>query len=431
MPVRKLTSLDDIAAADYNPRTITAEALDGLAKSVEHFGDISGIVWNSRTGHLVAGHQRMKVLRSLHGDGLSLARRGETGPQWVGTPDGQEFPIRVVDWDEDRERLANIAANNPEIAGMFTASVVEMVKDLEATELGPLAADLRIDTMVGNLELPGEPAPGLTDPDAVPPVQEKPVSRTGDLWVMGDHRTLCGDSTKAVDVERVMGGEKAGLLLTDPPYGVAYVGKTKDALKIANDAVDEKDLQGLIVAAFDLAELHSNPGAYWYATVPARPLHLLFANDWKRRGILRQIVVWAKDSLVLGHSEYHYQHEPILFGWTPGRRHKNADRTRTSLWKVDRPKASREHPTMKPVELWLMAMRDGSREAEIVLDPFLGSGTTLIAAEQLGRRCFGLEIEPCYVDVIVRRYQKFTGKAATLDGDGRTFDAQAAGRGKM
>ena len=145
MPGRKLTSLADIAAADYNPRQITAEALDGLAKSVEHFGDISGIVWNSRTGHLVAGHQRMKVLRSLHGDGLRLVR------QAVVTPEGERWPVRVVDWDEDRERLANIAANNPEIAGMFTASVEQMVRDLEATELAPLA-EPSLDQMVKNLQ---------------------------------------------------------------------------------------------------------------------------------------------------------------------------------------------------------------------------------------------------------------------------------------
>ena len=139
---------------------------------------------------------------------------------------------------------------------------------------------------------------------------------------------------------------------------------------------------------------------------------MIFASDWNSRGILRQILVWAKDSMVLGHSEYHYQHEPLLFGWKPGERHKNADRTRTTLWSVDRPKASRQHPTMKPVELWAMAMQDGSRESEVVYDPFLGSGTTLIAAEQLGRKCFGLEIEPKYCDVVVERWQQLTGGKA-------------------
>jgi len=218
-----------------------------------------------------------------------------------------------------------------------------------------------------------------------------------------------------------MSGRTADMMLTDPPYGVSYVGKTKDALRVENDALDEADLTQLVRDAFDHAESACRGGAYWYATVPAGPLHILFADDWRRRGILRQIMVWAKDAMVLGHSEYHYQHEPILFGWMAGERHKNSDRTRTTLWRYDRPKANREHPTMKPVDLWKQAVTDGSRVGEVVYDPFLGSGTTLIAAEQLGRTCYGMEISPAYCDVIVRRWQDFTGKDATLASSGEKF----------
>ncbi|MEZ6140853.1 MAG: DNA methyltransferase [Zavarzinella sp.] len=209
---------------------------------------------------------------------------------------------------------------------------------------------------------------------------------------------------------------KADACVTDPPYGVSYVGKTKDKLKVENDHLDEKGLAELVSAAFDHSQANCRPGAYWYATVPAGPLHIMFADDWNRRGILRQILVWAKDSMVLGHSEYHYQHEPILFGWIPGDRHKNADRTRTTLWQHPRPKASREHPTMKPVSLWAQALGDGTREGEIVYDPFLGSGTTVIAAEQLRRKCYGVEISPKYCDVIVKRWEGFTGLKAKLAG---------------
>jgi site-specific DNA-methyltransferase (adenine-specific) len=223
---------------------------------------------------------------------------------------------------------------------------------------------------------------------------------------------MCGDSTSAEDVGRLMNGKKADLLLTDPPYGVSYVGKTKDALTIENDALTEEGLEELIRGAFSLAETHCRPGAYWYATVPAGPLHLLFADDWKARGILRQIMVWVKDSMVLGHSEYHYQHEPILFGWMSGERYKNPDRTRTTVWECPRPKASREHPTMKPVALWARAIQDGSREGDLVFDPFLGSGTTLIACEQLGRTCYGMEISPQYCQVIIDRWEKLTGQKA-------------------
>jgi len=195
----------------------------------------------------------------------------------------------------------------------------------------------------------------------------------------------------------------ADMLLTDPPYGVSYVGKTADALTIENDALDDEELASLVLSVFNNAQSICRGGAYWYATVPPGPLHLIFASDWKQRGILRQIMVWAKDSMVLGHSEYHYQHEPILFGWIPGERHKNPDRTRTTLWKYDRPKASHEHPTMKPVELWMQAVKDGSIQGESVFDPFLGSGTTMVACQNLNRKCRGIEISTNYCAVILER----------------------------
>ena len=160
---------------------------------------------------------------------------------------------------------------------------------------------------------------GMTDPDVVPEPPDEAVSVRGEVYQLGSHRLMCGDSTNTKNVAQLMGGLKADLLLTDSPYGVSYVGKTKDALKIENDSLGEDELTQLVHSAFDNAEAVCRAGAYWYATVPAGPLHILFADDWKRRGILRQIMVWAKDSMVLGHSEYHYQHEPILFGWIPGR----------------------------------------------------------------------------------------------------------------
>ena len=160
---------------------------------------------------------------------------------------------------------------------------------------------------------------GLTDPDSVPEPPDEAVSVRGEVYQLGNHRLMCGDSTSAKDVAKLMGNSKADLVLTDAPYGVDYVGKTKDALKIENDSLGEDELTQLVRLAFDNAEAVCRPGAYWYATVPAGPLHILFADDWKRRKILRQIMVWAKDSMVLGHSEYHYQHEPILFGWDSGR----------------------------------------------------------------------------------------------------------------
>ena len=324
-----------------------------------------------------------------------------------------DIPVLILDVDE-KEANKILATFDPvsAMAGSDAAALDALLRDVEtssesvASMLEDLAKDAGCDWAKEQKEIEEDEAPE-------PPVD--PITKPGDLWVLGEHRLLCGDSTKADDVERLMAGAKADLVLTDPPYGVSYVGKTKDALKVENDELSEEDLTALVVAAFDNSEANCRAGAYWYATVPAGPLHILFADDWKRRGILRQIMVWAKDSMVLGHSEYHYQHEPILFGWIPGDRHKNSDRTRTTLWQYDRPKANREHPTMKPVALWAQAVTDGSRKGEIVYDPFLGSGTTLIAAEQLGRKCYGMEISPQYCDVIVKRWEALTGKKATRE----------------
>lgn len=324
----------------------------------------------------------------------------------------QEVPVLILDVDE-KESDKLLATFDP-LAGMAECDSAALDALLRNVDTGNEALQQMLTDLAESSGLYLDNDKEIVE-DEVPEVQAEAITKTGDLWLLGEHRLLCGDSTKEEDVKRLMNGSKADMLLSDPPYGVSYVGKTKDALKVENDALDEAALTDLVKRAFDNSEEICRPGAYWYATVPAGPLHILFAEDWKRRKILRQIMVWAKDSMVLGHSEYHYQHEPILFGWKPGERHKNSDRTRTTLWKYDRPKASREHPTMKPIGLWAQAVEDGSRKEEIVYDPFLGSGTTLIAAEQLGRKCYGVEISPHYCDVIVKRWENLTGKKATLE----------------
>ena len=388
----ELRSPTELTPYPGNPRLNDA-GVDAVARSIQEFGFRQPIVVD-RQGVIIVGHTRHKAALKL---GLASV------PVHVaeGLTDAQIRAYRIADnqtaqlseWDD--EKLA--------------AELMELAKQDYDLDLTGFSAD----EIAGYID--GPPAEGLTDPDDVPEAPPA-ITQPGDLWLLGDHRLLCGDSTKAEDVARMLAGAKADMLLSDPPYGVSYVGKTADALTVENDFLPEPELARLVGGAFDLAQANCRPGAYWYATVPAGPLHLVFADDWKRRGILRQIMVWAKDSLVLGHSEYHYAHEPILFGWMPGDRHKNADRTRTTLWKYDRPKANREHPTMKPVALWAQAVQDGSRAGELVFDPFLGSGTTFIACEQLGRRCFGMELSPQYADVAVARWEAFTGKKAKRQG---------------
>ena len=255
---------------------------------------------------------------------------------------------------------------------------------------------------------------GLTDPDDAPSLNDVvAITQPGDIWEMGDHRLLCGSSANTQDVAKLMHGLKADLMVTDPPYGVGYIGKTKDALTIESDDVSEEELGAMIKRWFDCVSQATRDGAYWFATVPAGPLHSLFLLDWKARGILRQVLVWVKDSMVLGKSEYHYRHEPLLFGWKPGNRLHNEDRTAAlSVWEYPRPKRSVEHPTMKPVELWMNAIRHHSRRGDLIYEPFCGSGTSLIAAQRIGRRCYAMELSPRYCDVAVRRWEQFTGEQA-------------------
>lgn len=374
-----------------NVRKHGEQNLAAIKASLARFGQQKPIVVN-QDGVVIAGNGTLMAARALGWQTIKAVRTNLAGSEATAFAIADNRTAELAEWDDAalQQQLAAIAIDDEELLA---------ATGFDEKELAKLAA---------------ANAPEVTEDD-VPEPPAEPITQPGDLWLLGKHRLLCGDSTKAEDVERLMNGNRADMMLTDPPYGVAYVGKTKDALTVENDQLDETELTRLVCAAFDNAEAHCRAGAYWYATVPPGPLHIVFADDWKRRGILRQIMVWAKDSMVLGHSEYHYQHEPILFGWIPGKRHSNSDRTRTTLWQYDRPKASREHPTMKPVALWAQAVQDGSHGGESVYDPFLGSGTTLIAAEQLGRTCYGMEISPAYCDVIVKRWETLTGQTATRE----------------
>jgi DNA modification methylase len=391
----KNVPLADLIPYARNPRK-NDPAVQRVAASLKEYGLVKNSIVVDEDMVLITGHTTTKAMQAL---------KWATAPevtQVFGLTEAQKKAYRIAD-----NKLGELAAWDDELLALELDDLKVLDFDLDLTGFD--------DKELGKILDAGKEA---SEDDYEPPVEIETSIQRGDLFALGRHRLLCGDSTSAEDVGRLMDGEKADLLLTDPPYGVSYVGKTKDALTIENDALTEEGLEELIRGAFSIAETNCRPGAYWYATVPPGPLHLLFADDWKARGILRQIMVWVKDSMVLGHSEYHYQHEPILFGWIPGERYKNPDRTRTTVWECPRPKASREHPTMKPVALWARAIQDGSREADLVFDPFLGSGTTLVACEQLGRTCYGMEISPQYCQVIIDRWEKLTGqKAEKVDGD--------------
>lgn len=278
---------------------------------------------------------------------------------------------------------------------------------------------------------------GLTDDDAVPEAPEDPVTKPDDLWLLGDHRVLCGDSTKATDVARVMGHDMAACMWTDPPYGVAIVGgnrrlSEKERMVVRPESAtirnDERDSTlPLLVDAFTQADAVLERGAPWYVARPAGAQQFAFADAirtvaWR----LHEDLQWVKGTMVLGHSDYHLRHETIMYGWTPGEGRSGRGDHEGSRWYGDNGQNSvieiplqhsPDHPTMKPVELIARHVGNSTPVGGRVYDPFLGSGTTLIACEKLGRRCYGLEIEPRYVDVIVKRWEDYTGKKAVLDGE--------------
>jgi len=386
---------------EQNPRLMPPEEMAALKRSLAKWGFVDPIIVRRENGEVIGGHQR-------------IAAAAELGIATV--------PVVDVDVSEIDALLLNVALNR--IAGRWDEGKLALVTEGLRLE----GADLSLTGFTeGELRLYLQPKPGLTDPDAMPEVPE-PVSKTGDLWLCGDHRLLCGDATKAEDVERLMAGEKAELLWTDPPYGVGVGDKNKWLNSIArsnrveenlaNDTLDEPALVAMLGAAFDLAIPSCTAGAAWYVAAPAVPLHVLFGLALKERGIWRQTLQWVKNNATFAPMgvDYHWQAEPIFYGWLPNAAHRyRGGRQQTTVWNIDRPTKSPEHPTMKPVELVERAVANSSDPGHIVLDPFLGSGTTMIACERLGRRCHGMEIEPRYVDVAVKRWEQFTGREAQLE----------------
>ena len=265
--------------------------------------------------------------------------------------------------------------------------------------------------------------------DQAPAVEEKAISRPGDLWVLGDHRLLCGSATVLDDVEKVLGGALADLCFCDPPYKVDYGAPTKTAKKdrrILNDSLGDGFRQFLYDASVNI--LTVTKGSV-YMCMSSSELHTLQGAFMEAGGHWSTFVVWAKNTFTLGRADYQRQYEPILYGWKEGADHYwCGDRDQGDVWFVNKPAKNDLHPTMKPVELVERAIRNSSKSRDIVLDPFGGSGTTLIACERTGRQARLIELDPRYVDVIVRRWQQQTGRQAVLESDGRNFDEIAGDR---
>lgn len=325
----------------------------------------------------------------------------------------QVVPVLVLDVSE-READKLLATLDP-ITGLATADP-EPLRDL-LSRVSFSSEALR--QLLGELSAQAGGVEYATDPDDIPSVPARPRAKPGDLWVLGRHRVLCGDATRKTDLVRLVKRSRPQMMFADPPYGVSYAGKTKRALRMARD--DPEGLRSLLEVSFAVISGVLSPGAAVYVAHPAGPASATFLEAFTGTGwTLRQILVWVKDSLVLGHADYHYRHEPILYGHTPapgrwgrGARGWYGGNAETSVLDIPRPRASRDHPTAKPTELVRRLVTNSSAPNDVVLDPFLGSGTTLIACEQLGRRGRFMDVDPAYVDVAVRRWERFTGKKAT------------------
>lgn len=385
-----LRSVSELIPYARNPRKNDL-AVDSVAASIKEFGFKQPIVVDA-DNVIVVGHTRLRAAKKLGILEVPVIVATDL------TPD-QIKAYRILD-----NKLNEKAEWDGELLGL-ELSEIEM-------DLAPFDVDFEDDV---------RESAAAVEQDEPPPFEDAANSERGDVWILGEHRLACADSKDPAAVRACVGGALR-LIVTDPPYGVSYVGKTNEALTIENDSLNEEQLRELWAAVLDAWIPELTPGGGLYATVPARPLNLIFAGELQRREILRQQLVWAKDSMVLGRSDYHYQHEPILYGWRPDAAHYfTGDRTKVSVIEVARPKASREHPTMKPTELWAQLIQNSSKKDELVGDPFSGSGTTIIACEQTGRKARAAEIDPHYCDVAVRRWQNFTGRDAVLESSGESF----------
>lgn len=404
-PDYKEVSLDSLIPYARNSRTHSDEQVAQIAASIKEFGFLNPIIVDGDRG-IIAGHGRVMAAQKL---GM------------------KSLPCIEASHLTDAQRKAYIIADN-KLA--LNAGWDDDLLRVELDELGELGFDLELTGFsldeIEELQVEPEPEEGLTDEDAVPDVPEQSVTVEGDVWVLGNHRLMCGDSTSIDSLEQLCKGQLVDMWLTDPPYNVAYEGKTKGALTIKNDSMDDDQFRQFLRDCYVAADAVMKPGAVfyiWHADLEGYN----FRGAAKDAGwTVRQCLIWKKSSLVMGRQDYHWKHEPCLYGWKEGAGHLwAADRKQTTILEFDRPSRNGEHPTMKPVELFEYQMLNNTKGGDIILDSFGGSGTTIIAAEKNGRVGYLMELDPKYCDVIIKRYCEFTGKNAILESSGKTFDEVA------
>lgn len=413
----------DIAITDLDrfPGNAKRGDIEAIRSSIRRHGQYrSLVVRDTSTGRytILAGNHTHDAIRA---EGHPVAR------------------CEIIQCTDDEARRINLADNRLSEIGTFdNDALTELLSYLDGDFEGTGYTQDDVDALLGIEELPV----ALTDVDDVPEPPAEPVSGPGDIWLLGPHRLLCGDSTDIAAVEAMLDGDCADCMWTDPPYGVAIVGgshalspaerKARGGKTIENDS-NPDDLPVLLAGAFAVATAALRAGAPVYISHPPGPLSLDFARAFQQAGwLLRQNLIWVKDSMVLGRSDYHYRHEPILYGFTDpdpksgrlgrGGEHWFGDNAQTSVLEVPKPPRSEDHPTMKPVELVTRCLNNSCPPGGLVYEPFGGSGTTLLAAHTTGRAARVVELDPRYADVICRRYQEHTGDLPILDATGEEHD---------
>lgn len=437
-----MDDLDKLKPADYNPRLISTHDFHSLKGSIKDLGDLSGLVFNQRTGVLVGGHQRKNAYKELGGV-IEITETLEE-PNSVGTIarghvliGDEKYTYRVVDWDEHKEKLANLAANR--IQGEWDdqklAELIYEMKDM------PDLMDTGFSVNEINEILATVMDVGEDDADLTPPDAGAEKARLGDLYKLGEHRVMCGDATNPDYMDMLMGGGAADMVFTDPPYNVDYTGgmggdgNQHRRRAILNDSMTANDFYNFLFSV--CKNMLSVCDGAFYICMSSSELHTLHRAFTENGGHWQTYIIWAKQSFTLSRSDYQHQFEPIMHGLSEAEAEKAANseenqfdalpimygwnkhqwyggRKQGDVWMIDRPSKSPNHPTEKPVTLCARAIRNSSKRGEVVLDVFGGAGSTLVAAENLQRKCYMMELDPRYVDVIIRRWEHITGKKAEL-----------------
>lgn len=392
----QMVEIEKVIPNPRNPNKHSEKQIALLSKIIAAQGWRAPITVSTRSGFIVRGHGRLLAARKL---GLA------------------EVPVDYQAYETEAAEWADLIADNrlSELSETDELLLKDLLQELGTSELDleltAYTAD-EIDQMLGSAKEVQE-----DDFDADKALSEIDEAKTklGDIYILGKHRLLCGDSTDAAAVEKLMDGQKADIAVTDPPYNVGYTGGTKDALTIQNDKQEDSDFRQFLSAAFTNMDAAMKPGAVFYIWHADSEGYNFRAACKDAGWQVRQCLIWNKNQLVMGRQDYHWKHEPCLYGWKEGAAHLWAsDRKQTTILCFDRPQKNAEHPTMKPVALLAYQIANNTKGEDIALDLFGGSGTTLVACEQLGRKCYMMELDPKYCDVIIKRWEELTGNKAEL-----------------